>query len=238
MSTGKLYLIPTTLGGNETVNRVLPDLNHQLVHTMDQFIVEQVRTARRFLKAIGHPVAIDDMTFFELNKHSDLNTLSRYIKPLQEGKNVGLLSEAGTPCVADPGAMIVSMAHEKGIGVVPLVGPNSIILALMGSGFNGQHFLFHGYLPIESNRRNKKIKEMESAVYRLNQTQIFIETPYRNDKLLELLTKLLNPETMICVAADLTLQSEFIKTLPARLWKKQLPKLHKRPVVFLIYKQG
>jgi len=236
MPNGKLYLIPVTLGENESIKRVLPDYNHQLVHKIDIFIVEQIRTARRFLKAIAHPVAIDAMTFYELNKHSDLNTISRYINPLLEGRNIGLLSEAGTPCVADPGAMIVAMAHEKGIEVIPLVGPNSIILALMGSGFNGQHFVFHGYLPIESNQRNKKIKELESSVYRHDQTQIFIETPYRNNKLLETLTKLLNPETKICVAADLTLETEFIKTLPARLWKKQIPQLHKRPVVFLVYK--
>jgi len=236
MSTGKLYLIPTTLGGNETIVNVLPDYNHQLVHKIDVFIVEQIRTARRFLKAIGHPVPIDEMTFFELNKHSDLNTISRYIEPILNGKNIGLLSEAGTPCVADPGAMIVEIAHEKNIKVIPLVGPNSIILALMGSGFNGQHFLFHGYLPIENDQRNRKIKELETAVYRIDQTQIFIETPYRNGKMLESLTKLLKPETKICIAADLTLKTEYIKTLPARLWKKEKVELHKRPIVFLVYK--
>ena len=236
MSIGKLYLIPTTLGGNETIANVLPDYNHQLVHKIDVFIVEQVRTARRFLKAIGHPVPIDEMTFFELNKHSDLNTISRYIEPILNGKNIGLLSEAGTPCVADPGAMIVEIAHEKSIKVIPLVGPNSIILALMGSGFNGQHFLFHGYLPIENDQRNRKIKELENAVYRFDQTQIFIETPYRNGKMLESLTKLLKAETKICIAADLTLETEYIKTLPARLWKKEKVELHKRPIVFLVYK--
>jgi len=234
MSSGKLYLIPTTLGGNETVPHVLPDYNHQLVHQIDVFIVEQVRTARRFLKAINHPLPIDSMTFFELNKHSNLDIISGYLKPLLAGKNVGLLSEAGTPCVADPGAMIVELAHQKNITVVPLVGPNSIILALMGSGFNGQHFLFHGYLPIDSNQRNKKIKELEVAVYRYNQTQIFIETPYRNTKMLETLVKLLKPDTKICVAADLTLSTEFIKTLPAKMWRNTKVDLHKRPVVFLL----
>jgi 16S rRNA (cytidine1402-2'-O)-methyltransferase len=236
MLQGKLYLIPTTLGGNETIPNVLPDYNHQLVHKLQVFIVEQVRTARRFLKAIGHPVPIDEMIFFELNKHSDLNTVSKYIEPLSEGKSIGLLSEAGTPCVADPGAVIVELAHKNNIKVIPLSGPNSIILALTASGFNGQHFLFHGYLPIESNRRNKKIKELETAVYRLDQTQIFIETPYRNDKMLEMLIKLLKPETRICVAADLTLETEFIKTLPAKLWKREKVDLHKRPAVFLVYK--
>ena len=236
MSNGKLYLIPTTIGGNETVTQVLPDYNHQLVHKIEVFIVEQVRTARRFLKAIKHPVSIDDMTFYELNKHSNLDTISDYLKPLLAGKNIGMLSEAGTPCVADPGAMIVELAHQKNITVIPLVGPNSIILALMGSGFNGQHFLFHGYLPIDSNQRNRKIKELEAAVYRLNQTQIFIETPYRNDIMLETLVKLLKPDTKICVAADLTLPTEFIKTLPSKRWKKNKADLHKRPVVFLIGK--
>ena len=236
MSTGKLYLIPTTLGGNETVSRVIPDYNHQLVHKIDEFIVEQVRTARRFLKAIKHPVPIDNMSFYELNKHSNLDTISDYLKPLLAGKNLGLLSEAGTPCVADPGAMIVELAHQHNITVVPLVGPNSIILALMGSGFNGQHFLFHGYLPIDGSQRNRKIKELEAAVYRLNQTQIFIETPYRNGTMLETLVKLLKPDTKICVAADLTLSTEFIKTLPAKLWKNNKADLHKRPVVFLIGK--
>jgi len=234
MSNGKLYLIPTTIGGNETVTQVLPGYNHQLVHKIEVFIVEQVRTARRFLKAIKHPVSIDNMTFYELNKHSNLDTISEYLEPLLVGKNIGLLSEAGTPCVADPGAMIVELAHQKNITVVPLVGPNSIILALMGSGFNGQHFLFHGYLPIDSNQRNRKIKELEAAVFRLNQTQIFIETPYRNTTMLETLVKLLKPDTKICVAADLTLSTEFIKTLPAKRWKTTKADLHKRPVVFLV----
>ncbi len=236
MANGKLYLIPTTLGSNESIAHVLPEYNHLPVHKITIFIVEQVRTARRFLKAIHHPVAIDEMIFFELNKHSDPHVISEYLKPLSEGKNVGVLSEAGTPCVADPGAKIVELVHQKNITVIPLVGPNSIILALMASGFNGQHFLFHGYLPIESSQRSKKIKEMENAVFRLNQTQIFIETPYRNDKLLETLTRHLKPETKICVAADLTMPDEYIKTLPARLWKNNKPELHKRPVVFLIGK--
>ena len=236
MPKGNLYLVPTTLGDNKSLTHVLPDYNHQTVHRINVFIVEQVRTARRFLKAIKHPVSIDDMVFYEINKHTNLNNLSDYLKPIEDGKNIGLLSEAGTPCVADPGAMIVEMAHKKKIKVVPLVGPNSIILALMASGFNGQHFLFHGYLPIEHDRRNRKIKDIESAAYRLNQTQIFIETPYRNNKLLETLSNLLKPETPVCVAADLTLGTEYIKTLPAKMWKHEKVDLHKRPVVFLIYR--
>ena len=236
MPKGKLYLIPTTLGDNQSLTHVLPDYNHQTVHQINVFIVEQVRTARRFLKAIKHPVPIDDMIFYEINKHTNLNNLSEYLKPIEEGKNIGLLSEAGTPCVADPGAMIVEMAHKKNIRVIPLVGPNSIILALMGSGFNGQHFIFHGYLPIEHDQRNRKIKDIESAAYRLDQTQIFIETPYRNNKLLETLSSLLKPKSLVCVAADLTLDTEYIKTLPAKMWKHEKVDLHKRPVVFLIYR--
>jgi len=236
MSKGKLYLIPTTLGDNQSLTHVLPDYNHQTVYRINVFIVEQVRTARRFLKAIKHPVPIDDMIFYEINKHTNLNNLSDYLKPMEAGKNIGLLSEAGTPCVADPGAMIVEMAHKKNIQVIPLVGPNSIILALMGSGFNGQHFLFHGYLPIEHDQRSRKIKDIESSAYRLDQTQIFIETPYRNNKLLETLSNMLKPETLVCVAADLTLDTEYIKTLPAKMWKHEKVNLHKRPVVFLIYR--
>jgi len=236
MEIGKLYLIPVTLEGNESISRVLPEYNHRLVHTLDIFIVEQVRTARRFLKAIKHPMPIDEMEFFELNKHSNLDVISGYLAPLLNGKNIGLHSEAGTPCIADPGAMIVELAHKKNITVVPLVGPNSIILALMSSGFNGQHFVFHGYLPINSNQRNKKIKELEAAVYRMEQTQIFIETPYRNTKMLESLVKVLKPDTKICVAADLTLATEFIKTLPAESWRKEKQNFNKRPVVFLIGK--
>lgn len=236
MPEGKLYLIPTTLGDNQSLTHVLPDYNHHIAHQINVFIVEQVRTARRFLKAINHPVPIDEMVFYEINKHTNLNNLSEYLKPIEEGKNIGLLSEAGTPCVADPGALIVDMAHKNNIKVIPLVGPNSIILALMASGFNGQHFIFHGYLPIEHDRRNRKIKDIESAAYRLDQTQIFIETPYRNNKLLETLSSLLKPESLVCVAADLTLDTEYIKTLPAKMWKHVKVDLHKRPVVFLIYR--
>jgi 16S rRNA (cytidine1402-2'-O)-methyltransferase len=236
MNKGCLYLIPVTLGDNESVRRVLPDHNHQQVHKIKIFIVEQVRTARRFLKSIGHPVPIDEMIFYELNKHTDLNKIYSYLKAAEQGQDIGLISEAGTPCIADPGALIVEQAHKKNIRVLPLVGPNSIILALMGSGFNGQNFAFHGYLPIESGPKNRKIKELESSVYRNDQTQIFIETPYRNNKLMETLVTVLKPETKICVAADLTLNTEFIKTLSAGQWKKKMPDLHKRPVVFLIYK--
>ncbi len=236
MKKGKLYLIPVTLGSNETINKVLPPYNREVVSRIKIFIVEQVRTARRFLKAMGHPLPIDKMIFYELNKHTDLNKISGYLAATGNGEDVGLISEAGTPCIADPGALIVEHAHVKNIDVVPLVGPNSIILSLMASGFNGQNFAFHGYLPIDIAERKKKIKELENLSYLNDQTQIFIETPYRNNKLLETLVSVLKPNTKICVAADLTLQSEFIKTLPAKMWKKQREDFHKRPAIFLIYK--
>ena len=236
MHKGTLYLIPVTLGDNETVSKVLPIYNKDAINNIKYFIVEQVRTARRFLRAINHPVPIDDITFYELNKHTDLNRIFSYLKSAEQGQNIGLISEAGTPCVADPGAIIVEQAHKKDINVVPLVGPNSLILALMASGFNGQQFVFHGYLPIETSARQKKIKTMENAVYREDQTQIFIETPYRNDKILQTMLAILKPETRICIAADLTLTTEFIKTLTVKEWKKYKINLHKRPVVFLVYK--
>jgi 16S rRNA (cytidine1402-2'-O)-methyltransferase len=236
MKKGRLFLIPVTLGNNDTINKVLPEYNNLTIHKIKIFIVEQIRTARRFLRAVNHPVAIDDITFLELNKHTDIQAVSGYLNYAAKGEDIGLLSEAGTPCIADPGAIIVEKAHEKGIKIKPLVGPNSIIIALMASGFNGQHFLFHGYLPIENSQRNKKIKELEINIYKNNQTQIFIETPYRNNKMLDTLLNILKPETKICIAADITLKTEFIKTLPVKLWKKENVNLHKRPVVFLIYK--
>jgi 16S rRNA (cytidine1402-2'-O)-methyltransferase len=236
MKKGRLFLIPVTLGNNDTINKVLPEYNNLTIHKIKIFIVEQIRTARRFLRAVNHPVAIDDITFLELNKHTDIQAVSGYLNYAAKGEDIGLLSEAGTPCIADPGAIIVEKAHEKGIKIKPLVGPNSIIIALMASGFNGQHFLFHGYLPIENSQRNKKIKELEINIYKNNQTQIFIETPYRNNKMLDTLLNILKPETKICIAADITLKTEFIKTLPVKLWKKEKVNLHKRPVVFLIYK--
>ena len=236
MKKGKLYLIPTTLGDFETATQVLPSYNSMLVHRLTDFIVEQVRTARRFLTALQHPVSIDEMTFYELNKHTDLSDIGNYLDATEEGRSIGLLSEAGTPCVADPGALIVAQAHQKQIEVVPLVGPNSLLLALMASGFNGQHFLFHGYLPIENNARNRKIRALEAAVYQQDQTQIFIETPYRNNKLFETLLKLLRPETKICMAVDLTLPTAFIRTKSVAQWKRQRTDLHKRPAVFLVYR--
>jgi 16S rRNA (cytidine1402-2'-O)-methyltransferase len=235
MKTG-LYLIPTTLGGLESVDRILPGHNNKLTYQIKVFIVEQVRTARRFLKKIKHPVEIDDMTFYELNKHTDKNQISHYLDVIKNGESVGLISEAGTPCVADPGSVIVSMAHEKNIEVFPLVGPNSIILSLMASGFNGQNFAFNGYLPLDKTQRAKKIQQLEAFSYRNDQTQIFIETPYRNHMLLDALIKHCKPSTLICVASNLTVENQYVKTMSAAQWTKEKVDINKKPTIFLISK--
>jgi 16S rRNA (cytidine1402-2'-O)-methyltransferase len=233
---GKLYLIPTTLGEFETSNKVLPAHNLQVIFGLREFVVEQVRTARRFLSFLGHPDPIDQLIFHELNKHTKSIEVSQYLKSLESGGSIGLLSEAGTPCVADPGAKVVAMAQEAGFQVVPMVGPNSILLALMASGFNGQHFVFHGYLPIDKGALQKKIKEMESMVYRFDQTQLFIETPYRNNAMFDLLVNTCQPATKLCVATNLTLDTEKVLTKSIVVWKKEKPDLHKKPSVFLLYK--
>jgi len=235
MNKGKLYLIPTTLGEPDKPEKVLPNYNTTIVHQLDEFIVEQLRTARRFLRKLDHPVPIDNMIFHELNKHTNEKEISTYLNSVFSGKSIGLLSEAGTPCIADPGSVIVQMAHEKNIEVVPLVGPNSIILALMASGFNGQNFTFHGYLPVDKQALVKKIREMETTSQNLNQTQIFIETPYRNNQLLGKLMEVCRKDTKICVATDVTLKGESIKTRTISEWKKETVDLHKKPTVFLLY---
>jgi len=235
MNKGKLYLIPTTLGETDKPEKVLPNYNTTVVHQLDEFIVEQLRTARRFLRKLDHPVPIDEMKFHELNKHTNEKDMSTYLDSVFSGKSIGLLSEAGTPCVADPGSVIVQMAHEKNIEVVPLVGPNSIILALMVSGFNGQNFTFHGYLPVDKQTLVKKIREMETTSRNLNQTQIFIETPYRNNQLLVRLMEVCRIDTKICIATDVTLVGESINTKTISEWKKETVDLHKKPTVFLLY---
>lgn len=234
--TAKLYLFPTTMGSFESAPHVLPALNYTLMHQVDIFIVENIRTARRFLKSTGHPKPIDEMTFLELGKHTPPEQISEYLLLLKNGKSMGLLSEAGTPCIADPGSAIVKMAHQMGVHVVPLVGPNSIILALMASGFNGQKFAFHGYLPMDKIQLFKKIREMETAAEKDDQTQIFIETPFRNTKLFEALLSNCQQNTMLCIATDLTLVSEKIQSKAIGAWKKTKTDFHKKPAVFLLYK--
>lgn len=229
---GCLYLIPCIIGDSE-IDLVIPTQIKELVNTIRFYIVENERTARRFLIKLGIKIPIDDLTFFTLNKHTDRKTIADFLKPCQH-EHVGLLSEAGVPAVADPGSEIVALAHQKNIRVIPLVGPSSILLSLMASGLNGQGFVFHGYLPVKPDIRKRKIKELEQASKRLNQTQIFIEAPYRNNQLFKDLVSVCQNHTLICVASNITQDNEFICTRPASTWKKNMPDLHKKPTIFLL----
>jgi 16S rRNA (cytidine1402-2'-O)-methyltransferase len=230
-----LYLIPTSLGESD-LNRILPLQNTDIVSGLRYFIVEEVRTARRFLKKMNLEFDIDGSTFFILNQHTSPDELSGFLLPMFDGNDMGVLSEAGCPAIADPGADVVSIAQKNNFKVVPLVGPSSILLALMASGFNGQSFAFTGYLPIQPTERSKSIKKLESMAYSEDQSQIFIETPYRNMKMLEEILQTCQSATRLCIAADITLSTEFIKTKTIKEWKSQLPDLNKRPCIFIIYK--
>lgn len=232
---GRLILFPVPIGAEEIASS-LPATNIEFLASCHTFIVEELRTARRFLKKAGYPHAIDDTTFFTLNEHTTHEDIGNYLDAIDKGENIGLLSEAGLPCVADPGAMITKVAQRRGIEIVPLVGPSSLMLALMASGFNGQSFAFVGYLPVDKSKRAAAIRHLEERLHREHQTQIFIEAPYRNNQMLEALASTLNPQTMICVACDLTLQTQYIRALTAARWKKEkeVIDLHKRNTVFLI----
>ena len=230
-----LYLLPVTLG-ETPIEKVLPAYNKEIILGLKHFIVEDVRSARRFLKKVERSINIDELTFYPLNKHTSPEDISGYLKPLTEGNPMGVISEAGCPAVADPGADVVAIAQRKNLKVVPLVGPSSIILSVMGAGFNGQSFAFHGYLPIEPNERAKRIKTLEQRVYSENQTQLFIETPYRNHKMMEDIVKNCRPQTKLCIAANITCEDEFIKTKTIKEWQGKLPDLNKIPCIFLIYK--
>ncbi|MDD2799283.1 MAG: SAM-dependent methyltransferase [Bacteroidales bacterium] len=233
--TPSLYLIPVTLGETE-ISRVIPDFNIEITKAITYFIVEDIRSARRFLKKSISTIDIDSLTFFELNKHTSSESISDYLLPLKKGFSVGVLSEAGCPAIADPGAVVVSLAQQNGYKVIPLVGPSSILMALMASGFNGQSFAFHGYLPIESSARIATIKKLEQRIYNEDQTQIFIETPYRNHKLIDDLLKNCRPLTKLCIAANVTCVDEFIRTKTIKEWFGKIPELSKIPTVFVIYK--
>ncbi len=233
---GSLYLIPATLGDFDTMDYVLPVYNKQIIHGLTAFIVENARTARRFIKKTGHPLPIRELIFVEIGKHASLSKALTFFKETVKNQSIGLLSEAGTPCVADPGAAIVEAAHENNVEVIPLVGPNSIILALMASGFNGQNFTFHGYLPVDKKQLAQKIRNMEATARKEGQAQIFIETPFRNRYLFEQLLKTCRTETKLCIAVNLTLPSQMIRTLSVETWKKQKVDIVKKPVVFLISK--
>lgn len=230
-----LYLIPTTLGDTE-LDKILPSGNAEIVSSIRYFIVENIRTTRRFLKKINREINIDEITFFELNQHTKPEEISRFLQPLKAGNEMGIISEAGCPAIADPGADVVALAQTQNFNVVPLVGPSSILLSLMASGFNGQSFAFLGYLPVQQGERIKALKKMENRIYSEHQTQIFIETPYRNLKMLEDIIATCQPDTKLCIAADITLDTEFIKTKTVSAWKNQFPDLNKRPTIFLIYK--
>jgi len=234
-SLGKLYLIPTTLGEGDPMD-VLPQTVKRTVDFIDDYIVENEKTARKFIKSILPEKVQATLRLSSLNKHTAKSEHAEMIKPCLEGKNIGLMSEAGCPGVADPGAVIVKLAHEKGIQVVPLVGPSSILLAMMASGMNGQSFTFNGYLPIEKSEKKMALKDLERLSQDKNQSQIFIETPFRNNKMLEDILQAVNPETYLCIATDITLPTEYIKTMRASDWKKIKVDLHKRPTIFIIHK--
>ncbi len=235
ISKGKLYLIPTRLGDNAPLE-VLPISIKRIVETIDYYIVENEKTARRFIKKISSGKSQSSLKINILNKFTEETELPNYLNACLEGKNVGLLSEAGCPAIADPGAEIVKIAHQKDIQIVPLVGPSSILLALMSSGMNGQNFAFNGYLPIEKSERKSSLKLLERLSFEKKQTQIFIETPYRNNKMLEDILASLNEYTRVCVACDITLPTEYIKTKTVKEWKRTTVDLHKRPSIFIIQK--
>ncbi|GGD37097.1 SAM-dependent methyltransferase [Muriicola marianensis] len=234
---GRLYLIPTTLGDTAPLE-VLPISIKQAIEEIDHYIVENEKTARHFIKNIAPRKSQPSLHIEQLNKFTEPELIPSFLDPCLQGFNVGILSEAGSPAVADPGAEVVRLAHQKNIKVVPLVGPSSLILALMASGLNGQNFSFHGYLPIDTQDKKRALKAMEKDSRQKNQTQLFIETPYRNDKLYEDLVKTLAPSTLLCIAADITLEGEFIKTMTVEEWSKtSTPELHKKPAIFLFLAQ-
>lgn len=231
-----LYLIPVTLG-DTPIDQVLPAYNHNVIMQLRHFIVEDIRSARRFLRKVDREFPIDDSTFMEMGKHADTHQFRQYLEPLRHGKSIGVISEAGCPAVADPGADVVAIAQREGLKVVPLVGPSSMILAVMSSGLGGQSFAFNGYLPVEPSDRTKRLKALEQRAWNEGQTQLFIETPYRNQKMFQAMLNTLRPQTRMCIAANITTQDEWIKTHTIEKWKKQvLPDLSKVPAIFLINK--
>lgn len=231
-----LYLIPVTLGDTSHDN-VLPSYNAHVVGQIRHFVVEEIRTARRFLRRMDREFPIDDCTFYEMGKHADVSRFSEYLAPIAKGHPVGVISEAGCPAVADPGADVVSLAQKRGIRVVPLVGPSSMILSVMASGLGGQSFAFNGYLPVQDADRAKRLKQLESRAWAEGQTQLFIETPYRNRKMFDTMCASLRPDTRMCIAAGITTPDEWIRTQTIRDWKRTgMPDLGKIPAIFLIGK--
>jgi len=232
---GSLYLIPTRLGDNAPLE-VLPISIKKIIESIDEYIVENEKTARRFIKKISSGKSQSSLIIHILNKYTEASELPTFLNACKQGKSVGLLSEAGCPGIADPGADVVKIAHENNIRVIPLVGPSSILLALMSSGMNGQSFTFNGYLPIDRSERKNKLKQLERISTEQNQSQIFIETPYRNNKMLEDICAILQNQTRVCIACDITLPTEYIKTKTVAEWKHITVDLHKRPAIFIIQK--
>jgi len=234
MPLGTLYLIPVPLADDAAAKSFTPYLV-DTINGIKEYIVENEKTARRFLKEAGLKTPQSELLIHDYGKHNRADGTAEFFKGLQAGNDVGLMSEAGCPGVADPGAELVEKAHRMGIKVVPLVGPSSILMALMASGFSGQSFTFHGYLPIDKAARSKKIKELEVLSEKNDQTQLFIETPFRNNPMLEEILKTAHPKTRLCIACDITAATEFIQTKTIADWQKKVPELHKRPAIFLIY---
>ncbi len=229
-----LYLFPSTMSDAPVVN-VLPAYNISLIATVKYFIVENIRTARRFLKACDRNIDIDSLTFFELNNHTNPADIPSMLAPMQQGHDIGVISEAGCPAIADPGAQVVEIAQQRGYKVEPLIGPSSIILALMASGFNGQSFAFSGYLPIEQAKRTATLKRLHQEALRDRRTAIFIETPYRNNRLIKEITDTLPPSALLCVASDITGSNQSIVTLPLAKWRTRNYNYDKTPTIFLLF---
>ena len=235
-NTGTLYLIPTTLGENEPLE-VLPMSVKKTIEQVNYYIVENEKSARRFIKKISPRKSQSSLQLYILDRFTDEIESQHYLDVCFEGADVGLLSEAGVPAVADPGAIVVQMAHHKNIKVKPLVGPSSIIMAMMGSGLNGMNFAFNGYLPIDNVERKKSIKQLERVSFEKDQSQLFIETPYRNEKMFSVLKQTLSINTLLCLAVDITLSTEDIRTMSIEEWKHIKIDLHKRPAIFIIHKK-
>jgi len=232
MGLGKLYIIPSVISDNKNV---IPDQVREVIAQTDYFLVENLRTARRYISSLKLGLTIEELSFELLDKKTPDHQVEKIMQPVLQGKNAGLLSESGCPGVADPGSEAVKYAHKKGIEVIPLVGPSSIILALMASGFNGQQFAFHGYLPIDKKELDKRIKQLEDESRKKKQTQIFIEAPYRNNQLLKAIIGSASPDTQVCVARDISGPNEWVKTCQIKEWKNKKIDLHKIPTVFLLY---
>lgn len=235
MTKSSLYLIPVTLG-DTPISKVIPSHNIEVIKNLKFFIVENIRTARRFLKSVDQSINIDDITFFELNKHTKKEDISNYLNPIKDNHDVGILSEAGCPAIADPGCDVVAIAQERKYKVVPLVGPSSILLSLMGSGFNGQRFTFNGYISMDEKERKNTWNLFTSRILKYDETQIFIETPFRNIKLLDDILKNFNSNLKLCIACNLTCADEMIQTKTIQEWNKKKPDINKRNCIFLLYK--